>query len=333
MSKKLKAAIIIAIPIVILALLISVFAGKAQKKEAQPAPTEAPATATPFVPSTAAPESYSDVKVPEGVYVIDAPPEATAAVQPAANPAEGMNIPSGITVVDAPAEANTSANANQNTASSNAGSTGAGSNSGIYIVDAPKENSSAASGSTGTGNNSGIYIVDPPKENSSSASTGSGNSGITIVDPPKENGKNSSNSSSSSQSSSYVPVGSVIGSGSVYSSSGTGMNLVADYTATVASDSSVNVKVSVNLLHSSLYTKSNSLTISFGGNSVTLSAPSISYDGGSKTTNLGSHTFTVPLSRGNKNTFTLSASWQFQGTYGGKSIPSLSCSQSVTLSR
>lgn len=316
MNSKNKTGILVAILILIVALTFSACSGKDTKSENAATPAPATPSPTPFVPTTASPESYADIKVPEGVYIIEAPDEQQYDEgQPTSDPAAGLNVPAGITIVDAPVETESAENQ----------TSGIANNSGIYIVDPPKESTASSS------DNSGIYIVDAPKESSSSAS---GNSGITIVDPPKESGNTSSSSSAKpSQSQSSVPVGAVIGSGTVYSNSGAGINIVAKYTATVASSTTVNVNVSVSLLHSALYSKANTLSISFGGNSVSLTAPSISYDGGSKTTYLGEHTFTVPLSGGENKTFNLSASWMFQGTYGGKSIPSLSCSESVSLSR
>ena len=220
---------------------------------------------------------------------------------------EGIDVPEGITVVEAPEEPAA-------TSSSNSDNSDVNVPDGITIVDAPND----ASGSSGSGNSgyNGITIVDPP-----SGSGNSGYNGITIVDPPDGSGSGGNSGGSAS--------GTTLRSGS-FSGSNSGITITCSYYVVSAGPNTIQVTMSASLYSPSLSSKANPVTFTCGGQSGSVTAPSIQ---GSGTTNLGSKTFTLNLAQGQSSSINMGVSWLFNGTYSGKSIDSVSAFNTVYVSR
>ena len=180
---------------------------------------------------------------------------------------------------------------------------------GTYIVDAPQN----------IYQQDGVYVVNPPQEAQSQG-------GIYIVETPGPSGK-------PIPSSAPVPSGTTIASGSFSSSTGTKLNLYTSYNAVITGPDTVSVYVSVSLNHASLSSNSRNVSIRLGGQSANITAPSINYQGGGTTTQLGSHTFTINLSSGQSSTLYLSSGWAFNGTYSGVNIGLIECGGNISLSR
>lgn len=184
---------------------------------------------------------------------------------------------------------------------------------GLILVSPPVDYSPNGGSSSYSG---GIEIVDPP--------AGAPGSGITIVDPPQGSGITVVDPPSGQ------PSGTTIKSGSFASSTGTNLNIHANYTVVISDSNTVAVTVSSSLSHSNLTANSASVTYSCDGQSGSVGTPSIN---GSGPTSFGSKTFYVPLSAGQSKTISIGASWPFNGTYSGVLITTVSGSTSVTISR
>lgn len=128
------------------------------------------------------------------------------------------------------------------------------------------------------------------------------------------------------------PAGTVLGSGSFSSSTGTSLNLIADWTAAAQRSGTALITVNVSITSGSLQTGAvpGSISVSVGNNSASLNAPAVSYSGsGMISTACGSCSFTVPLSGGGF-TGPLNVSWRFGGTYSGVSLNTVSCGGTVS---
>lgn len=133
-----------------------------------------------------------------------------------------------------------------------------------------------------------------------------------------------------------VFTGSDLGSGSFSSDTGAKLNIHADWSAKTVSDSQAEVTVTVYLDSYSLHLQAvpNSVNINLGGQYVSLGAPEVDYDGSAAiTTELASKTFTVDLSSGESESYSLSVEWHFGGTYGDVELPVVECGGTVSLSR
>lgn len=127
-----------------------------------------------------------------------------------------------------------------------------------------------------------------------------------------------------------------LGSGSFSSDTGAKLNIHADWSAKTVSDSQAEVTVTVYLDSYSLHLQAvpNSVNINLGGQYVSLGAPEVDYDGSAAiSTELASKTFTVDLSSGQSDTYSLSVEWHFGGTYGDVELPVVECGGAVSLSR
>ena len=130
--------------------------------------------------------------------------------------------------------------------------------------------------------------------------------------------------------------GTVLGSGSFRSNTGTSLNIHTDWVAVVSGESTVKVTVSAYVDHYSLFTSASPDVLGLGldGQYASLSSPLIEYDGNvQKSTFINSQEFTVNLAGGQTRNLTLEASWLYRGTYGGVSIDVIECGGTITLSR
>ena len=137
-----------------------------------------------------------------------------------------------------------------------------------------------------------------------------------------------------------VPVNTVLGSGSFESSTGTFLDVVADWTATVVSDSLVDVTITVSSRSYALdYTGyPNAVHISLGDKFENCAASDVRYDGKSIALNtLATHTISVPLNPGT-NTYPLQVVWDFKGTIGSMTrgpvqLDSLECGGTIQFTK
>ena len=133
-----------------------------------------------------------------------------------------------------------------------------------------------------------------------------------------------------------IPIGTVIGSGSFRSDTGTSLNIRADWTASISSASTVDVTVTVYAEHYGLQTTATpeALGISVDGQYVSLASPGIEYDGNApQNTQINARSFSVNLGAGEHRDVPVAVSWQFRGTYSGVALDSIDCGGNIFLSR
>ena len=134
-----------------------------------------------------------------------------------------------------------------------------------------------------------------------------------------------------------MPVGTLLGSGTFRSDTGTSLNIHADWNATVSGDRTVDITVSVYVDSYSLYTSAspNTLNIAVDGQYASLASPAIEYDGtdGLRVTLLNDRTFTVNLSSGELKSFPVEVAWMYRGTYGNVSLDTIECGGNISLTR
>ena len=136
------------------------------------------------------------------------------------------------------------------------------------------------------------------------------------------------------------PVGMPLGSGRLESSTGTLLNIHADWTAAVADESRADVTVTVYVDHYQLdFSAMKALTVSLGDLVQTLDGVDIhDYEPGLKSTPIGTTTFQIPLARGEQKNLPLSAKWTFNGAYGDGNgnkvdIGAIECAGTISISR
>lgn len=133
-----------------------------------------------------------------------------------------------------------------------------------------------------------------------------------------------------------VPVPTTLSSGSFRSDTGTGLNIVADWSVQSLNQNQVTVTVSVSAISFALHTQTlpNAVNIGLNGQYVSLEAPAINYDGGEQMiTSLASRSFTVDLPSNSSTTLALQVEWQFNGVYGGTELPVIECGGSISIAR
>ncbi len=133
-----------------------------------------------------------------------------------------------------------------------------------------------------------------------------------------------------------VPYPSSLGSGSFRSETGTGLDVLAEWSVQTLSDSQVQVSVTVSAVSFGLHTQSlpNAVNIALDGQYVSLEQPRIDYDGGSQiTTPMATQRFTVDLARNSSRALLLQVEWQFNGSYHGVELPVLECGGTLNISR
>ena len=114
------------------------------------------------------------------------------------------------------------------------------------------------------------------------------------------------------------PYGKVLNSGTISSGKPWLINIHADWTAKTSSETQAEVEVIAYVDHFALsYGSTESLRITLGEESLLLSANAInsSINDRSQATELGRHTFTVPLAPGSSVSLPLKVSWGFEGMY------------------
>ena len=128
------------------------------------------------------------------------------------------------------------------------------------------------------------------------------------------------------------PVGTVLGSGTFKSTTGTWLDLRADWTAVSSGDTQVQITVVVSIDSYSLHLAAvpKSVNLSLGGQFVSLDGPAVDYDGrAALNTVLGTKTFTLDRSAA---PYSLAVEWHFGGTYGGTPLDVIECGGTISLS-
>lgn len=134
-----------------------------------------------------------------------------------------------------------------------------------------------------------------------------------------------------------IPTGTVIGSGTFRSDTGTALNIHADWSAAISGTQTVDITVTVYADHYSLitYATPGALQISVDGQYVSLASPAIENDGsaGAVTTEINSRTFTVSLASGEVRNVPVEVVWLYRGTYSGVDLETIECGGNITVSR
>ena len=144
-------------------------------------------------------------------------------------------------------------------------------------------------------------------------------------------------SDENASSANTIPTGTVIGSGTFRSDTGTALNIHADWTASISGAQTVDIKVTVYADHYSLitYATPGALQISVDGQYVSLASPAIEDDGtgGESHTEINSRTFTVSLTSGEVRNVPVQVVWLYRGTYSGVELQTIECGGNITVSR
>ena len=130
------------------------------------------------------------------------------------------------------------------------------------------------------------------------------------------------------------PAGKHLGSDTLTSETGVYLNIDAIWTAVTASENTAEVTVLVNLRSFSIHTpaRKGALTIKLNDQQVVMDVDQLMIDTDvEKTTEMGSHTFTVPITPGQNSILDLQVSWHFDGTYSSKKIDFVETKGFVTL--
>lgn len=133
-----------------------------------------------------------------------------------------------------------------------------------------------------------------------------------------------------------VPAGVSLGSGSFRSETGTGLNLVAEWSARTVGSNQAEVTVKVSADSYSLYLSSmtGSINLSLGEQYTTMDQPAVQYDGRDKiNTVFGTKTFTVTLPDSGSLSLPLAVEWHYRGSYGDTALDVIECGGSVALNR
>lgn len=132
------------------------------------------------------------------------------------------------------------------------------------------------------------------------------------------------------------PAGKHLGSDTLTSDTGVYLNIDAIWNAVTASADTAEVTVLVNLRSFSLNTpaRKGALVIKLNDQEVVLDVEQMVIDTDvEKTTQMGSHTFTVYAPPGQNTILDLQVSWNFNGTYSGRNIEFVEAKGFVTLIR
>ncbi len=198
----------------------------------------------------------------------------------------------------------------------------------------PQSSNTPASSTPGSG-----PVMLPAEELIPSTPAPSAN-GDTLTESPGDTSVTSPSPASAAQTAApvqVIPVGTLLGSGTFRSDTGTSLNIHADWTATVSGDRTVDIAVSVYVDSYSLYTGAspNALNIAVDGQYASLASPAIEYDGtdGPRSTLINSRTFTVNLLSGELKTIPIEVAWLYRGTYSNVSLDTIECGGSIGLTR
>ena len=128
------------------------------------------------------------------------------------------------------------------------------------------------------------------------------------------------------------PAGQSLGSGSFRSETGSGLELICDWSAVSAADNKAEVTLTVSIESSTIYLNewTDCIGLRVGDQTGTMTQPSLSYEGGKTTHSVGSRTFTVSLAGG--SSLPVAIEWHYNGTYSGVQIDVVECGGTIKLS-
>lgn len=128
------------------------------------------------------------------------------------------------------------------------------------------------------------------------------------------------------------PAGQSLGSGSFRSETGSGLNLICDWSAVSAADNKAEVTLTVSIESSTIYLNewTDCIGLRVGDQTGTMTQPSLSYEGGKTTHSVGTKTFTVSLAGG--SSLPVAIEWHYNGTYSGVQIDVVECGGTINLS-
>ncbi len=131
-----------------------------------------------------------------------------------------------------------------------------------------------------------------------------------------------------------LPTGQKLGSGSFHSETGTGLNLICDWTAVSVEGNKAEITVTISAESYSLHLSDmgNNVFLRVGDQPAEMSQPQMDYDGGYTVTTFGTRTFTLPLNEGSNN-FSVAVEWHFNGSYSGVPLEVIECGTTITLNR
>lgn len=115
--------------------------------------------------------------------------------------------------------------------------------------------------------------------------------------------------------------------GSFSSDTGTSLNLIVNWRAEDLGNGTTRVHVDGTVSSYSLYVTGTSVTVSFGGQTVTASGNPITLDESVSRTETGLFSATIDVPKGTAGT--MSVDWAYKGTYSGVSLPTISASGEV----
>ncbi len=131
-----------------------------------------------------------------------------------------------------------------------------------------------------------------------------------------------------------LPAGQALGSDSFRSDTGTGLNLICDWSAVSVEGNQAKVTVTISAESFSLYLydMGNNVFVNVGGQNGSLAQPQMQHDGGYTVTTFGTLEFTLPLAEGS-NDFPVAVEWHYNGSYSGVDLPVIECGGTITLTR
>lgn len=134
---------------------------------------------------------------------------------------------------------------------------------------------------------------------------------------------------------SSAPSGEIICSGSITSSTGTVLNVVADWDACVYDYDNAKLIVNVSISHSSLTMASvpSGVSVTVNGRTSYLDVPAVSFTGGMTSTDVGSCSFVVPVRSSSVKEYPIRVDWSFGGSYSGVRLDTITASGSAVISR
>ncbi len=124
------------------------------------------------------------------------------------------------------------------------------------------------------------------------------------------------------------PSGTVIGSGSFDSSTGSGINTHTVWTAAEQSDGSVKLSLSVYLRSYTVQIGQRAIGISVGGSSASGITRAVSVDSPNAQTDTLIYTYTTTVESGSP--ISVSIDWNYKGQYSGKDIDVISSESSIS---
>lgn len=132
-----------------------------------------------------------------------------------------------------------------------------------------------------------------------------------------------------------TPSGTLLGSGSFSSATGTSLNIRADWEARVSNADEISILVTVSLNSYEIYVGPKTVNIGLNGQNVTLESEAIAYESRTSqlTKELAKQSFTVQLPEGSSRDLDLQCEWHWDGTYGGVTMPVIECGGTFSVNR